>query len=460
MPFTNVYNALEEIAAAPGNNDKLELLKRHLTDPTFAKVCQFMLSEDMTYNIKELPVPSRYTPAETSQHLFETLKILSMNKGASNADKMFLAKLAGDGPTREVVQRIVTKDPRAGFGLSSAVKVAPDLFFQTPYQRCSGADKLERIQLPGIIQKKADGMFCYVSPGFNADLSNHSFLTRKGKSFHLLGELQEEIEMYCSRLSTSVSDPVLVGELNMLELDGSVMPRKKSNGILNKFIKGTGSLEEAQRVVYNVWDALSGAEFRARKSDRGYRLRWGALVQAFDFSNDESKSHVFMKNLMESGIKKRVRLIESEEAADLKEAKAFYDKMRSQGEEGAILKDYSSTWKNGTSTTMAKMKHFAQAEFRITGAAEGKGRLADKMGALEVESEDGVITCSVGSGFSDDQRDLEYWLSKVGQIVTLQFESVISDKRTGKKSLFIPTFVESRFNEKTTADTVDYIEGL
>ena len=83
------------------------------------------------------------------------------------------------------------------------------------------------------------------------------------------------------------------------------------------------------------------------------------------------------------------------------------------------------------------------------------------MGSIRVTTDDGGIVCNVGSGFTDKERDINFWVDHLDDIVTIQFESVIEDKkRKTNKSLFLPTFVETRFGEKTLADTTKYVEDL
>ncbi len=438
------YLKLENIAKLPGKNDKRELLKSYLNNPIFKRVITLMMTEGKTFHIKKLPESNSSPTAGDCLVIFDFLEALAKQRGASDADKKHLASLVGNGSTRKVVERILKGKTEAGFSVRSVNKVCPGMIFETPYQRCSGPKNLNRVSLEpfGVIQKKSDGMFVWASETFPL-----LFNTRRGKQFDLFGELEKELRIYFDRLKHIFPDPVFAGELVLME-NGQPMLRKKGNGILNKFIKGTGTVEQAQCVTFNVWDVLSSEDYLRSKSDVPYGDRWDALVEAFKIE-------------FEKGSSSHVSPIESEEVSTLKEAQDFYQRMRDAGEEGAILKDLSSLWKNNTAPDMVKMKHFADAEFRIVGVNEGEGRLLTKMGSLTVESEDGKIVCNVGSGFTVNERDILYWESHIKDIITVQFESVIEDKkRKDTKSLFLPTFVETRFEEKTLADSLEYIEGL
>jgi hypothetical protein len=69
-----------------------------------------------------------------------------------------------------------------------------------------------------------------------------------------------------------------------------------------------------------------------------------------------------------------------------------------------------------------------------------------------VESGDGEVQCSVGTGLSDEERSMAFSEFE-NKIVAVKYNAVITDKKTGHKSLFLPVFVEIR-EDKTVADNV------
>lgn len=77
------------------------------------------------------------------------------------------------------------------------------------------------------------------------------------------------------------------------------------------------------------------------------------------------------------------------------------------------------------------------------------------VGALECESEDGIIKVSVGSGFNDELRKSinNSWIDK---IVTIKYNEKVQD-RSGAYSLFLPIFVKERV-DKTTSNLFGEIE--
>jgi ATP-dependent DNA ligase len=96
------------------------------------------------------------------------------------------------------------------------------------------------------------------------------------------------------------------------------------------------------------------------------------------------------------------------------------------------------------------MKAELEADLVVTGFLPGSGKYEGKIGSLLVETEDGQVKTAVGTGLSDEERSMPFSnFSK--RIVAVKYNAVITDKKTGLKSLFLPVFVEIR-DDKATAD--------
>ena len=137
-------------------------------------------------------------------------------------------------------------------------------------------------------------------------------------------------------------------------------------------------------------------------------------------------------------------------------AQAFYRNMIASGKEGAVLKNPTAIWRDGTSKEQVKLKLVCDCDLRVVGFEKGEGKFADTLGSLICQSEDGELQTGV-SGFSDKIRH-EIWENKekyIDTVVTVKFNDVMM--KTGEKaSLFLPRFVEFR-SDKTTADSLDRI---
>jgi DNA ligase-1 len=90
------------------------------------------------------------------------------------------------------------------------------------------------------------------------------------------------------------------------------------------------------------------------------------------------------------------------------------------GGEGLMLRRPRSPYEVGRSTTLLKVKSFHDAEARVIGHLEGKGKHKGRLGALEVELPDGT-RFSVGTGFSDAERASP---PPVGSVVTFRYQEL------------------------------------
>jgi ATP-dependent DNA ligase len=136
----------------------------------------------------------------------------------------------------------------------------------------------------------------------------------------------------------------------------------------------------------------------------------------------------------------------------MEEAQVLYQQKLTEGEEGLVLKDPKGPWEDKRVKHQVKMKAELEADLRVVGVTPGTGKYQGKIGSLMVESGDGEVQCSVGTGLSDEERSMAFSEFE-NKIVAVKYNAVITDKKTGHKSLFLPVFVEIR-DDKCVADNV------
>lgn len=458
MSLAQVLKNLNNIEATSSTNEKVQLLKGYLKDETFLKVVKFALSRDMRYHIKSIPETKKRTRFEpfTTEEIFNFLKQLSTQTGASNADKNHLAEMLTSESDFEVVKRIVTKDLKCGVSAKLVNKALSGTVNTVPYMRCSTDKKLDNINYEAIIQEKADGMFVNVMINSKGQIK---ILTRNGKIVHQMRHLKnlilngrpertpknKKITERWGILNNGFKDShlgmVYTGEL-LVKKKGKILPRKTGNGILNSCLQGSAHPDDTKCVILRVWDCLPLKKFYEGYHDVLYNTRVFETSKFVRAVND--------KEFVDMVMTKRVK--------SYAEAHSFYAKIRAAGGEGAILKNLDAVWKDHTSTDMVKMKNVEEAELEIVGWEPGKegSKYEMCMGALRCQSSCGLLKVKVGSGFSDEEREAD-WDLAVGAIITVEFESVIQDKRTKRYSLFLPRFKEVR-EERDVADTMKEIQ--
>jgi DNA ligase-1 len=114
---------------------------------------------------------------------------------------------------------------------------------------------------------------------------------------------------------------------------------------------------------------------------------------------------------------------------------------RDGGYEGLVIKNASSFYEYKRSKSWLKYKAMKEDDFIITGFIEGKGKYEGTLGAIQVESKDGIIKSEVGTGFSDVQRD-HIWENQeffIDNLVKVKYQEVTKDF-----SLRFPSFIEIR----------------
>lgn len=87
------------------------------------------------------------------------------------------------------------------------------------------------------------------------------------------------------------------------------------------------------------------------------------------------------------------------------------------GGEGLMLHRADAHWRPGRSDDLLKLKPQADAEATVIAHVAGRGRLAGRLGALRVQTPDG-LTFQLGTGFSDAEREAP---PPVGTVVTYTY---------------------------------------
>jgi ATP-dependent DNA ligase len=211
------------------------------------------------------------------------------------------------------------------------------------------------------------------------------------------------------------------------------MDRKTGNGLLTKFQKGTGTAALARQVRAVVWDIIPLFAFHKGVCSVGYRERLNMLCLWTTCSG-------------------RASVVTGAVVKSMDEAQVLYQQKLLEGEEGLVLKDPAGPWEDKRAKHQVKMKAELEADLYCAGVTPGTGKYQGKIGSLECHSKSGTVVVNVGTGLNDEERS---WDPKefIGKIVSVKYNALIDDKKTGQKSLFLPVFVEIR-DDKTRPDSL------
>ena len=463
-----VCEKLDILKSTKSSNEKIELLKEYLEDEKFMSVVELCLDETMQYNIKKLPKvkEKKEVPFYT---LVDYLYYLSEKQGAKKSEKEELASFLIDSYWERVVQLILNKKLDCGIAARMVNKVIPDLLTIYPYMRYSDFEKLKHIKYPAYNQRKEDGLFDNMFVNFQNNHVIHK--TRNGNILDFpeagLKNGMLSVEYPKEFISETL---VFMGELR-IKINGKWLPRKKSNGIVNKALKKNGTilLEESEKVHFICWDVVTENEF------------WKGV------SNTPYFERLEMVKYLNRSYSERILVSETKIVENLKDAKTWALELISLGEEGTVLKNIDSIWEDKPSGTNDGVKLKAggleegsdrECELKVVDWYYGKkGTKYEKcLGGLVCESYDGKIVTNIGGGFSDPQRgfigfddsgkplsqdDIEEWIEEkyLYSIITVRFNEIISKDGRNTDSLFLGRFVEVR-HEKTKADDYEYIKNL
>jgi len=445
-----ILNALEN---HPSSLNKLAILEAEKANVLLQKVLIATLDPYTTYFIAKIPgYIQNVTGTLDLTDAIDQLDSLSNRNVTGHAGIAHLAYLLGAVHEDDaiVLQRIIKGDLRCGVSTSTINKIWPKLISVYP---CLLAEKndpagknMANIKFPCYSDLKADGMranvFC--RPDINTIIRG-----RSGKRADLLGHLESAFDNYKDL------NIVIDGELIVLEEDGSIMPRKKGNGLLNKAIKGTMTEDIAKRVRIRVWDIIPFEEFdgfQDRKYTVPYSERRAQLYDVFKGDQEAEFARVLADN-------DKISIIPSKIINNFDEAQEHFEEMIAAGEEGTILKNFNHIWENKRSKGQVKMKAVKDCDLEVIGWNPGTvgTKLEGKMGSLICVSSDRKVEVNI-SGFEDALRqeifenfDTEW----KGRIVAVKYNERIQSKQAGREhvdSLFLPRFQELR-EDKSTADT-------
>lgn len=139
------------------------------------------------------------------------------------------------------------------------------------------------------------------------------------------------------------------------------------------------------------------------------------------------------------------RVVQHEQCRSKEHLMQLLDKVVANGGEGLMLRQPHSHYEGKRSNTLLKVKRAYDAEARVEAHEQGKGRNANRLGALRCSMACGKVF-KVGSGLSDAVRDNP---PQIGSIITYRFNELT---RSGVPRF--PTFV--RMSERTEPADCDF----
>lgn len=427
----HVLNTLNELAATASVLEKQAILKHNEDNALLKRVFRMAYDPSINYYITtgEPSVQHAMCQMEMSEALDILINEFTTRRLTGNAAKARLTHILNlmYPADMTVLLRILDRDLRCGTGTTLPNRVWPNLI--PTFDFLLADTDPSNITYPALSQLKADGIRAAMF--VDAERGIVSFMSRQGKPIETHDFFNTE-GMRLTRGQTATLD----GELICYEGD-KPLDRKTSNGILNKAIKGTISINEAEKIRFLVWDINDPA------GEHGYVERYVALERQL---TEHPASRIF--------------LIETKMVDTAAEALQHFKEVRRRGLEGTIVKNLNGKWVPKRSKDLCKFKAEVEGEFKVTGFEYGTGKNKSRVGALFVETADGLVKTKVGIFKDMDEKVRDELLVEMPGIVTILYNERITDKsrKDGTESLFLPRVTALRWDKSIANTRAELIE--
>jgi len=155
-------------------------------------------------------------------------------------------------------------------------------------------------------------------------------------------------------------------------------------------------------IAHETFDAVSGIVRSTRADDEEWQRVNFMIFDLPGHGGVFSQRVEAMEGIDDSGIP-WLQPVPQFRVADAAELEARLEALVAAGGEGLMLHHEDALYRSGRSQDLLKYKLHDDAEARVVGYTEGKGKYAGQVGALVVEREDGR-RFRLGSGLTDRER--------------------------------------------------------
>ncbi len=407
---TNAKKSLLELALNSEYSDDLKIVLNHLFNPMIST--GISKTSWKSANVKNLDKTEKFYSIE------ELVKFVQENNTGKKETVERIKSFANrfeSGYEQLLIYQIATKDINIGISTTTVSK-----YIHIPKFEIMLGERLNEdvdFDRNYILTKKLDGvnLTCFKRG------ESITFFTRQGKQVDGLAELTEQYK--------ELPNGVYFGEA-LYSNEDEAKDRKEfyrlSTGELN-------SKRENKKISHWIFDYQTLDEWDSEK-----------------FITPYSNTIYTLENIFLNSKLKNIKMVPFVYQGTGKE-KAFelLKEAKKKDWEGLVLRYSSSVYQKKRSSDFVKLKTFVEVDLRITGFKEFKH--PNQLGSFICEDDEHTVKCSVGSGFSKEQR-FEYWQKRnslLGKIVEIQTME-ITENKAGQKSLRFPVFIRFRDDKNTT----------
>ncbi|MGL4572663.1 MAG: hypothetical protein ACRCVJ_16540 [Clostridium sp.] len=399
----DILDIVKKLQDESATNGKIAILKANKDNELLKKVLYYTYNPFMKYKITEKSLGEGYT--HNDYDIFNLMDLLSksnINDKLRNLTNSFLTQ---SGEFKELYKMMLLKDLRCNISAKTVNKVWKGLIPQFNVMLASKYwDSIDKVQgKEFIVTTKLDGsrLVMWKENGIV------KAFTRQGQEVLGLIEIEKEFE--------NIPDGIVLDGEILLKNDDNL----ESKDLYRATMKEVRKDGEKHNLIFNVFDMLPLNEFQKGKSRLGCKDRKELLHKLID---DKELNYIIEVKPLYIGEK-------VDAITDL------LDEAINKGEEGVMVNLSDAAYECKRTKTILKVKKFNEADVRVVNMTEGTGRNKGKLGMITVQFEHKgeLWTTGVGSGFSDNEREL-YWKQPdllMDKIVTVGYFEISSNANGG-----------------------------
>lgn len=406
-----INEILEQLSQISKTTEKKELLRANDSEElrdflylAYNPFIQFGVSDEIA---DQLLASASEDGVKNDQYVKGILEDLSSGNLSGNRLMKYLHVIPALHPDcRSLLLKVLAKDLRCGIGAKTINKVFHNLVpsFEPMLVVSFDADKWKKF--PCLIETKLDGVRVMAFCRANGEIEIKS---REAKPFPAFDFMKDQIRMVHNEINPN-KDIILDGEVKGKTFQHTISISRRLDADATEatyYIFDVVEIPDDQTIEEVI---LKGKQ-DAKLSDRKSRLE------------QVENSGVFEQT-------KNLTVVEYSVANSIQEIMDAFVAERKRGEEGIIVKDPNSPYVFKRSNLWQRIKDQETHDLRVIDLQEGTGKYKGKLGAAIVDFNG--VEVSVGSGFTDNQREI-FWNHP--ELIMGKIIEVISQEKTRDKSL-------------------------
>ena len=424
-----MINSWEIIKELESNNSRLfkeDIIEKNLNYKEFQEGLAMCLDPLVTFGVKQVPESEKNGNGLNWEDFKNSANLLIERESTGHAARdliIDLMNLSKEDQWNNWYRRILIKDLRCGVSEKTVNNVAKkmNLKFRVPVFSCmlahDGAKHPKKIKGDCLVEYKYDGVRVVAIVKKN----KATLYSRNGKIFNNF-----------THIENALSKP----EYNNIVFDGEVMSDDFQALMKQVYRKSGANTEDAYLALFDMLPLKEFNEGRSKLNSLERKQELNKLSKTFG-SEIKLVDYEIINFDNEQGQEKFSEM--NKEALE-------------KGFEGLMIKPSNNYYECKRSHAWLKIKPFIEVTLKVIDIQEGTGKHEGKLGAFSVEGEDDgkFFSLSVGSGLTDEQRDM-YWADKdklIGRLIEVRADAITKSIEGEHFSLRFPRFKSFRGFEK------------